>query len=211
MKWCLIGLGVLLGGLAIASQWNLSRVKGYAHTIKTSPQSIKVADLSANGPGDNPYVTLTDYRFRPGDVEVTVWKGNQSKMAGTAYFPLEPARKAAKGKKPAKEPEKKTPRVVVVVSADTPAQVKAFVNRTTITGIVKGSTFETWDVPKVPVEWGPEGGPKEKVWLVWADERPEKPNLARTEKVSLGLGLAGMVCLALGVLAFAVGGERRQA
>src|SRR5262245_17078633 len=135
MKWCLIGLGVLLGGLAIASNLNLSNVKECADKVKMTPQTIKAADLSANGPGDNPYVVLTDFRFRASDVYVSVWKGNQTNMTGTAYFPLELVQK---GKKSKKEPETKTPRVVVIASVGSPAGVKAFMNRTTITGIVKG-------------------------------------------------------------------------
>lgn len=73
IKWCLIGLAVVLGGLAAASQSNLSRVKGYAHTIKTTPPTITVADLMANRPGDNPYVKVTDFHFTKSEVQVSVW------------------------------------------------------------------------------------------------------------------------------------------
>lgn len=206
MKWCLVGLGVVLGGLAIASNWNVTRVRGYAHTIKTTPQSIRVADLSAKGPGDNPFVTLTDFRFRPSDVYVSVWQGNQQKMAGGAYFPLDPVRK---GKTKPGESVEKTPTVVVISSADSPAEVKAFLNRTTITGLVKGSAFETWDVKKEPVEWRVEGRQPEMVWFVWADTKPEKLDLDRTEKLSYGLGLAALVCMAIGALGFARSSESR--
>jgi hypothetical protein len=203
MKWCLIVLGVVLGGLSAASYWNLTRIREYVPNIKTTPQTIKAADLAANGPGDNPFVTLTDFKFRPSDVQVSVWKGNQQQMTGSAYFPLEPIQQ---GKKQAQQAEEKTPGIVVIASADTPDKVKAFLNRRTITGMVKGSTFESWETKKVPVEWSVEGRPPELVWFVWADEKPEKTDLGRTEKVSMGLGLAGLVCLMSGALAFARGG-----
>jgi hypothetical protein len=206
MKWCLIGLGVVLGGLAIASRWNLSRLKEYVPNIKTTPQTIKAVDLAANGPGDNPYVTLTDFRFRPDDARVSVWKGNQQQMTGSAYFPLDPIQPA---KKPAQQAGEKTPGIVVIASADTPDKVKAFMTRRSITGIVKGSTYESWETKKEPVEWRVEGRPPEMVWFVWADEKPEKTNLEHVEKVSLGLGLAALACLAVGALAFARGGSDR--
>lgn len=201
MKWSLIGLGVVLGGLAVASYLNLSRMKEYAHLIKTTPQRIKVADLSANGPGDNPYVTLTDFRFRESDVYVSVsGAGNQKKMSGSAYFPLDPV---YRGKKPAV----KTPRVVVVADANSPAEAKAFMDRPSISGLVKGSTYESWITKKEPVEWSVEGRLPEKVWFVWADERPEKPNIRRTETIAYGMGLAGLVCLAIGALGFMRGND----
>src|SRR5262249_23040698 len=150
-----------------------------------TPQSIRVADLSANGPGDNSYVTLTDFKFRTSDVHVSVWKGNQSKLAGTAYFPLDAVKK---GKK--QSSEKKTPRVVVVAPADTPEKVKAFLTRGSITGLVKGSTYESLETKKEPVEWRVDGRTPEMVWFVWADEKPEKADPERIEKVGYGMGVA---------------------
>lgn len=222
MKWVLIGLGVVLGGLAVASNLNLANVKEYADKVKTTPQTIKAADLSANGPGDNPYVTLTDFRFRTSDVYVSVWKGNDKKMLGTAYFPLEPAEKGKKPKQKAKaeampkdeaKPQEKTPRVVVIASVESPDKVKAYMDRKTITGLVKGSTFESLLTTKEPVEWRVEGRLPEMVWFVWADEKPERVNVARIEKTGYGLGLAALVCLAVGALGFARGrgGERPAA
>lgn len=137
-------------------------------------------------------------------------------MAGGAYFPLEPTRTAKKpakkkeAEKPAEQPEKKPLRVVVIASSDSPTEVKAFLNRTTITGVVKASAFETWDTKKELGDWEVEGQPTEKVWFVWADDKPPKMNLQRTETISYGLGIGALVCLALGALAFTRGGEGRR-
>ena len=55
-----------------------------------------------------------------------------------------------------------------------------------------------------------EGRLPEMVWLVWADEKPFKPNVERTEKLGYGIGLAALGCLAAGAVAFARGGKGRS-
>src|SRR5262245_43593349 len=197
-----VGLAVLCCALAFFSNRSAVRYREHAHKIKTSPQSIKVADLSAKGPGDNPNVVLTDFEFRTNDVYVSVWEKNRDNMTGGAYFPLEPKQK------PKAAGDKKLPRVVVIAGLKTPAEVKAFMRRTTITGVVKSSTFADPYQENEPTEWKVEGRTPEVGWFVWADEHPEKLDAGRSLQLSYGLGLAALGFRAAGTLAWARGGER---
>jgi hypothetical protein len=103
MKWWLLGIGVVLGLGYSGSDGLADKERAQAEKIPTAPQTIKVADLAANGWGDNPYVTLTDFEFRPDDVVVS--RKRQLFYTYKEYegvvFPLQP--RGQRGKRPAKQ------------------------------------------------------------------------------------------------------------
>src|SRR5262245_58090928 len=133
MKWWLFGIGVALGLGYSGSDGLAVKERAKADKIQTTPQTIKVADLAANGWGDNPYVTLTDFEFRPNDVVVYRKRRlfyTYKEYEGVA-FPLQP--RGQRGKRP----EKQAARVVVnAPELRTDAEIETFMRRKTITGMI---------------------------------------------------------------------------
>lgn len=207
MKWWLFGIGVALGLAYLPSDDPAVKERWEAYKIQKTPQTIKVADLAANGCGDNPHVTLTDFEFRPHDV--VVWRKRRllytSKEYTGVFFPLQP-----RGQ-PGKPPEKQAARVVVTApNLTTDAEIETFMRRKTITGMVTDHGGR--GTQEKPVWWKVEGRAPELVWFVGADEKPSSygvldPDVVQRRKPFWGV--AALVFLGASAVAFARGGKRR--
>jgi hypothetical protein len=205
MKW-LFGLAAVCGLMAAGSHRMADEARERAGKVKAVPQEMTVAQLAANGPGDNLFVVLTDFRFRPSDVyRIKPTKRRQMRSPSDqytrVYFPLEPRRKAAAA------PGAKPLRVVVQADTRTDREVEAFMRQTRITGMIHVGVEQSYQKVE-PVEWRAEGRQPEIVWFVHADERPERRDPNALEGSSSVMGLAAVAFLVAGTVAFARGRRR---
>jgi hypothetical protein len=143
----LVVLAVLCGLAALGGTVSEANQAKLAARAKLTPQRIKVSELSQKGPGDNIYVTVTDFDFAKGDVYVA--RRRRSREYTHAYFPLTPR---GKGLRSSSGP----PRVVVMAALSSDGEVEGFMRRKTITGVVTNS-WDELDGPVEPQEWRVEG------------------------------------------------------
>jgi hypothetical protein len=207
MKWWLFGIGVVLGLAYSGSDGLAAKERAKAEKGQPTPQTIKVADLAANGPGDNPHVTLTDFEFRPNDVVVSRKRRlfyTYKEYEGVS-FPLYP--RGRRGKRP----QKQAARVVVMAPwLRTDAEIEIFMRRKTITGMI--TDFGGSGTQEKPVWWSVEGRLPELAWFVGADEKPSSETALDPDEILRRkpfFGAAALVFLGASAVAFARGGKRR--
>src|SRR5262245_27762061 len=160
----LVILAVLFGFYSLGMQAQAEKEVEKPTRVQTTPEKIKVADLSAKGPGENRWFTLTDFEFVKGDVYVV--RTSRSRQLKSAYFPLRP-----KGQKVAL-PEGQV-RVVVFTSLSSNAEVDQLMKRKTITGVLTNGADRPYEKIE-PKEWRVEGRLPEPVWWISEGDTPPR-------------------------------------
>jgi hypothetical protein len=198
---CFLIFAAMAGGLAYAVHSGSGRMRREAAGAKLTPTTITAAELSANGPGDNAHVTLTGLELDKDGAFVR--KRRRDEHYGEVLVPAYP-------KGSLKLPSAKRPRAILVrTGGQNPAQLDAFLRRTTVTGLITNVERHPQGLME-PVEWRVQGRYPEKVW--WLEEG-KKPNEARhaenTETASYVLAALCPCLLLAAAVSFARAGNRR--
>ena len=177
-------LGALFAAGAIQAYRNIDECRAIIQRDST-PKSITAADLAANGPGRARFLSITDYEMERRDIVITKWEKANGFIG--ASIVLRP-----KGRPPIPG----QPRVVVMISATTDAEIEGFLRKT---GPIMGTVTNDYvDGVAQPHEREVEGRSLGPSYFIDEGAKPRLP--ADSDMVVAGLSVLALACFGAAVL-----------
>src|SRR5215210_3429521 len=165
-----LATGVVCLGLAgFFGWWSWTHQDYYEKVSRLGRQSIKPADLAANGPGDRHAVLLTDIEMGE---PIVIGQGSNGYLdVWFPVFPAPPDPQPGRGRRPAKAPPKDAPRIVVRISDSFSSRSEAdeYRHRSEVSGtVINGLPGQDAQLPPEVTAAYPKADPA-TVWHVRAD------------------------------------------